>query len=189
MLMSASSLDLLETRIHAAVKSIFDDARCEAYTSDLASNIENPARKTLILGHGRLYTRKDIHCSPIDADEWFHDPFVCLDAYEDVQPDIVFSIGQSRSRVWTFAEDNSYDRIIDCTGGAISHGNSAYCARRLNPELLEEIYRVLTHHGVFYTDIRMPRIYQKDGNTLKEIKKTLQEGTMNHYLVESTLTK
>ena len=141
--------------------------------------------ETLIVGHGRLYTRKETHCSPIDADEWFHDSFVCLDANEYVQPDIVFSIGQSR--VWTFAQDNSYDRIVDCTGGAISDGNSAYCARRLNPELLKEIHRVLTPHGVFYTDIRMPCIYQKDGNTLKEIKKTLQEGTMNHYLVEVTL--
>ena len=73
--------------------------------------------RTLVLGHGRVYKKEDIRCSPIDVDEWYNDPFISVDDLEEIEPDILYRL--ERDRRWTFAKDNSYDRIIDCTGGAL----------------------------------------------------------------------
>lgn len=121
--------------------------------------------KTLVIGHGKAYKKNDIRCSPILVDKWFNEPFDSLDAYPEAEPDILFEI---KTGVWTFAADESYDRIIDCTGGILSQMGTK---RRSYPYILREVKRVLTPHGVFYTDVRNAFNYQKEGNTLKEIPK------------------
>lgn len=114
--------------------------------------------KTIILGHGRTY-EKGLHtrCSPIDVDEWFNEPFDCVDELEVVKPDIVFNLREK----WTFAKMDSYDRIIDCTGGALqlSHsGNRPVC-----PFILDQVKHALKPYGLFYPDWHYKNtIYQKD---------------------------
>jgi len=116
--------------------------------------------KTLILGHGRtyekgLYTR----CSPIDVDEWFNDPYDCVDEVEEVKPDIVFDL----TKKWKFAQNYSYDRIIDTTGGALQLGHSGN--RPVDPFLLKQVQRILKPYGLFYPDWHYKNtIYQQDCN-------------------------
>ena len=122
--------------------------------------------KTLILGHGKYYEKNDIRCSPIDVDEWFNDMFDSVDDLEVIEPNILFNLW---SRPWKFANDNSYDRIIDCTGGIISHGNYN---RQVVDSALHEIKRILRPGGIFYADRQVNHVYHKavDGN-LKKIEK------------------
>ena len=120
--------------------------------------------KTLILGHGRNYKRKDIRCSPINIDEWYDFPYDCVDMSEEVKPDIVFTIRLGEK--FTFAKDNSYDRIIDCTGGAISGG------RIVPTQLLKEYKRILKPNGVVYTNFRVIyTLYKREDGKLLKIKK------------------
>ena len=116
--------------------------------------------KTLILGHGRTYEKeKELYtrCSPIDVDEWFNDPYDCVDESEEVEPDIVFDLRKK----WTFAKKDSYDRIIDTTGGALQIGHSGN--RPVDPFILKQVQRALKPYGLFYPDWHYKNtIYQKD---------------------------
>ena len=116
--------------------------------------------KTLILGHGRTYVKGlDTRCSPIDVDEWFNDPYDCVDEEEEVKPDIVFDL----TKKWTFAQNDSYDRIIDCTGGALQLGHSGN--RPVDQLLLKKVQRILKPYGLFYPDWHYKNtIYQQDCN-------------------------
>lgn len=134
--------------------------------------------KTLILGHGREYKKEDIRCSPIDIDDWFNDEYDCLDMSEESKPDICFYI---RTGGWTFAEDNSYDRIIDCTGGSISSSRGLFHEYRLRD--LNEVCRILRNNGVFYTNRRVNFFYQKNENQLKQFEKVLQPGYTFAYIL------
>lgn len=122
--------------------------------------------KTLVIGHGKTYKKNEIRCSPIPVDDWFNGHFDCLDASPETEPDILFEI---KTGVWTFANDDTYDRIIDCTGGCISQGGYSFSVRRSNPYILREVKRVLKQNGVFYTDLRNESNYQKKGNVLKKV--------------------
>lgn len=122
-------------------------------------------KKTLVIGHGKVYKKHEIRCSPIPIDDWFHDPFDSLDAYPEAEPDILFEI---KTGVWTFSADESYDRIIDCTGGILSLGISN---RRSYPYILREVQRILKPDGFFYTDSRNITNYQKRNNKLQPIPK------------------
>jgi hypothetical protein len=123
---------------------------------------------TLILGHGRYYEKEDVRCSPIDVDEWFNDTFDCVDDLEDVEPDILFDL---RSRIWKFAEDNSYDRIVDCTGGILSRGGYD---RQVEEKTLNDIQRILRPGGIFYSDRRVNYVcYKERDGSLKKIDKTI----------------
>ena len=121
--------------------------------------------KTLVIGHGKAYKKSDIRCSPIPVDDWFHESFDSLDAYPEAEPDILFEI---KTGVWAFADNESYDRIVDCTGGILSQG---IMIRRSYPYILREVKRVLKPNGIFYTDVRTPKKYQKQGDILKEVLK------------------
>lgn len=113
--------------------------------------------KTLILGHGRDYT--DSRCSPININEWINREFTCVDEMESVNPDIVFKLGSYK---WTFAEDESYDRIIDCTGGIFRMMNHQACKQKLySDEIMKEINRILRPNGIFYGDIRCKIVHHK----------------------------
>ena len=114
--------------------------------------------KTLILGHGRTYEKNlDTRCSPIDVDEWFNDPYDCVDEEEEIQPDIVFDL----TKKWTFAQGDLYDRIIDCTGGVLQLGHSGNIS--VSPFLLKQVQRILKPYGLFYPDWHYKNtIYQKD---------------------------
>ena len=122
-------------------------------------------KKTLVIGHGKAYKKNNIRCSPIPIDDWFDEPFDSLDAYPEAEPDILFEI---KTGVWTFSADESYDRIIDCTGGILSQGN---LNRRSFPSILREVRRILRPDGIFYTDSRNITNYQKKNNKLQEIPK------------------
>jgi hypothetical protein len=113
--------------------------------------------KTLLLGHGRTYKREDVRCSPIKVDEWFNEPFDCVDDLDEVEPDILFDL----TKKWIFAQNNSYDRIIDCTGGALQFGHSGN--RPVRPFILEQVQWILKPYGLFYPDWHYKHtIYQKD---------------------------
>jgi hypothetical protein len=139
--------------------------------------------KTLILGHGRTYKKDlDTRCSPIDVDEWFNDPYDCVDEEEEVKPDFVFDL----TKKWTFAPADSYDRIIDTTGGALQiecgirsevenihaysegrrrspseYGHSGN--RPVDPFILKQVQRILKPYGLFYPDWHYKNtIYQRD---------------------------
>ena len=96
---------------------------------------------TLVLGHGRKYTREETKCSPIDVDLWVHMPHTTVDVDPTVLPDVVADM---HDIPWAFAEEASYDRIIDATGSLLS--------RRLyeDPRFITELRRVLRTRGVFF---------------------------------------
>ena len=115
--------------------------------------------KTLVLGHGRTYKQEQIRCSPIKVDEWFNEPFDSVDDLDVIEPDIIFNLRKE----WTFAKHNSYDRIIDCTGGALQMGHSGN--RPVSSFILDQVKRILTPYGLFYPDWHYKHtIYQKDDN-------------------------
>ena len=128
--------------------------------------------RTLVLGHGRAYRKHNIRCSPIDVDEWYDKPYECVDDLECVYPDILFKLGAYH---WTFAEDASYDSIIDCTGGILSRGSSL--VKTVEPRILQEIQRILAPYGVFYTEERVPWVYIKSsfGSMIRKDKAKFYE--------------
>ena len=96
---------------------------------------------TLVLGHGSYYvTTSDVRCSPIPLEKWINDEHVSVDICEDVNPDIIYDL---REDIWTFAENNQYDRIIDTTGLGLIH-------RYKDKSFINEINRILRPNGVFY---------------------------------------
>jgi len=128
---------------------------------------------TLILGHSRHYKKQQIRCSPIDVKLWYDKPFKCVDflcdsATTDFVYDIYRSIdyrfdergisyGDEGFWVWKFAEDESYDIIIDCIGSiywdhrAKWSTNEEYKKYKNQDKLLETILRVLKINGKFYS--------------------------------------
>jgi hypothetical protein len=109
---------------------------------------------TLVLGHSKYYNINDIRCSPIPLSQWIID--------ENIKPDIVYDL---KNTPWKFAEDNSFDRIIDATGIEINTLCSKIDVENLykfeksdigkvyysySPEMKNEILRVLKENGTFY---------------------------------------
>jgi len=142
--------------------------------------------KTLILGHGRIYKKDlDTRCSPIDVDEWFNDPYDCVDDSEEVKPDIVFDLTQS----WKFAPNSSYDRIIDCTGGTLQLGHSGN--KPVSSFILQQVQRILKPYGLFYPDRHYKNtIYQQDCNgELVLLENKIVPQYLVPYVSESELEK
>ena len=128
--------------------------------------------KTLILGHSYYYKKSSISCSPIDVDLWYDKPFDCVNfccgkETTDFVYDIFHSVDYRFENkikyvgfwVWKFAEDNSYDIIIDCTGSI--NWNRDKTEYKYQDELLKTILRVLTTNGIFYSYFG---IYTKTNN-------------------------
>lgn len=115
--------------------------------------------KTLVLGHGNKYKKEDVRCSPIDVDEWYNDPFISVDDLPEIKPDILCHL--SKNKLWTFARDNSYDRIIDCTGGALLYHHDHFDEKNMTRFYLE-IQRILAPYGIFYATRRTGWVFQKD---------------------------
>lgn len=115
-----------------------------------------------MLGHKRGYPKDWIRCSPIDVNLWYDKPFKCVDFLcSKESADFVYDIYRSIDYrfdekgikyhgfwVWEFAENESYDIIIDCTG-CINWDKSNHQYKH-NDELLKTILRVLKPNGVFY---------------------------------------
>ena len=112
---------------------------------------------TLILGHTHEYPKESIHCSPIDVNKWYNTPFHCVDFWCnkdscDFVYDIYRSVDKKSYWKWTFAEDNSYDTIIDCTGSI--HWKQPFTKTRRyshHDDLLTTITRVLKDNGKFFS--------------------------------------
>jgi hypothetical protein len=118
--------------------------------------------KTLILGHIYNFKKTDVRCSPIDVDLWYDKPFDCVDCRCDKEEttfkyDIYRSIDYRFEKkirykklwVWKFAENNSYDIIIDCIGLVPwIPDRKAYCGSSF---MEETILRVLRINGIFYS--------------------------------------
>lgn len=132
--------------------------------------------KTLVLGHGKAYKKDEIYgvvlfLLTIGSMNLL---IVCLYS----KPDILFEI---KTGVWTFALDNTYDRIIDTTGGVLSQGGTSISVRSSYPYVLREVLRVLKNNGFFFTDKRNNTLFQKKENVLIKIPKQLVYGTKNLY--------
>ena len=121
--------------------------------------------KFLILGHGHKYS--EIRCHPITirSNEWINEEYVFVDEIPDVNPDVVFKLGSYK---WSFAEDKSYNCIIDCTGGILrttnydrSKGWVPDKYKNYSEEIFDEIERILRPGGEFHSDIRHPGVYKK----------------------------
>ena len=69
-----------------------------------------------------------------------------MDEEAEVEPDIVFDLRKK----WKFANKDSYDRIIDTTGGALQIGHSGN--KPVDPFLLQQVQRILKPYGLFYPD-------------------------------------
>ena len=82
----------------------------------------------------------DIRCSPIPLDKWIYDEYISVDICKDVEPTIVYDLRKDK---WDFAQDNSYDKIIDTCGIGLKH-------KYKNNIWKEEIIRVLKPNGIFY---------------------------------------
>ena len=163
-----------------------DDNMPEAYTSFRSRN--DFGSTTLILGHGRKYSEDPINgcrCSPIDVKEWLYDPYVCVDNIRDIEPDIVYDLVRSidygtkytwgdepymnlsaKPRCkWTFAEDETYERVIDCVGANLQISTRDHGTHpdkyKYGQDILQEICRVLKPHGIFYGNDRKQYVYQK----------------------------
>jgi hypothetical protein len=103
-------------------------------------------KKTLVLGTGKLYAQKNYHdfrCSPIPMEEWIHDEYTSVDDCKEVMPDILYDLSK---RNWPF-ENESYNRIIDTTGGGFTRH-----VYSLENEciFMKEVKRILKPSGVFY---------------------------------------
>lgn len=150
---------------------------------------DHAAPNTLILGHGRKYSKDPINgcrCSPINVKEWLYEPYVCVDMTRDVEPDIVYDLVRgidygtkytygdeyrmklsSKTRCkWSFAKDETYERIIDCAGAILQistrdHGNHPVYGCHYGQAILQEIGRVLKPNGLFYGNKRQKLVYQK----------------------------
>lgn len=145
-------------------------------------NTTYKSMKTLILGQSYPSEIYDIRCSPIDVELWYNKPFDCVDFMCDKETtDFVYDIFRSVDYrfeneikyngfwVWKFAEDNSYDIIIDCTGSIHWEKPKIKKRYKFNDELLKTISRVLRTNGTFYSYFG---IYTKtiNGNLLFEPK-------------------
>ena len=117
---------------------------------------------TLILGHTFYYAKSSVRCSPIDVNLWYDKPFKCVDFMcDNSDADFVYDIYRSIDYrvdppikynapwVWKFADDESYDTIIDCTG--IIHFIRQKNKYRQHDALLRTILRVLKPNGIFYS--------------------------------------
>ena len=98
--------------------------------------------KTLVLGHGRNYSMKDIQCSTFPVDNWYNTEYTCIDIDKDVKPDIVFNL---KERNWTFCGKNEYNLIVDTGGLAFYSSSSGY-----NIFFLQNICKYLQEGGTFY---------------------------------------
>jgi hypothetical protein len=129
---------------------------------------------TLILGHSYYYTKDNVRCSPVDVNSWYDKPFDCVDFMCDKETtDFVYDIFRSIDYryenkisydgfwVWKFAEDNSYDIIIDCTGAILL--NKPKKEYRYQNDLLKTILRVLRPNGIFHSFFGS---YKKQNDTL-----------------------
>lgn len=145
---------------------------------------------TLILGHEYQYNKTGLRCSPINPDLWYDKPYTCVDHHcNNDETDIVYDLFSSIDYrftsendwikakkdgikydghwVWKFAEDNSYDTIIDCMG-SITWDRSLN-QYKFQDELLKTLLRVLKINGKFYCSFG---IYEKiNETTLDFIKK------------------
>ena len=111
-------------------------------------------KRWLILGHGKLYKDHDEYrCSPIDKELWINEEYTSVDMDENVEPDIMFDLRESK---WTFAKDCEYDYIVDTTGLGLQ-------SRMKSPECINEIHRILKIGGTFYGS-RRQFIYTKTIN-------------------------
>ena len=152
---------------------------------------------TLILGHMRHYEPHLISCSPIDTNLWINDNFTCVDYHcnkdsTDIVYDLFNSIDYRFCKsstfskedaikyeghwVWKFAENNSYDRIIDCIGNMHwdkSSGNPDTFKYKHHDELLKTILRILKPDGKFYSPFG---IYTKISNTELVFEKKERNG-------------
>jgi hypothetical protein len=97
--------------------------------------------KKLVLGHGKSYVPKEIRCSSLPVEEWCTQPYTSVDMDEEVKPDILYDL---RKYPWAFAEDSSYDRVIDTCGLAF-YQKGSYSSR-----FLEQVMQILTPGGRFY---------------------------------------
>jgi hypothetical protein len=128
------------------------DEQCEKYSKG----------NTLVLGHSKYYNINDIRCSPIPLSQWIYDEYITVDIDKNIKPDIVYNL---KNIPWIFAEDNSFDRIIDATGIEINTLCSKIDVENLykfeksdigkvyysySPEMKNEILRVLKKNGTFY---------------------------------------
>lgn len=92
--------------------------------------------KTLVLGHGRIYTKDNTKDhSPCN---WYNDEYTCVHESESVNPDIVFDLRKE----WSFCGKNEYDRIIDTTGLPLKCWNVI--------TFKKNILNALNENGVFY---------------------------------------
>jgi hypothetical protein len=85
-----------------------------------------------------------------------------MDEYQE--PDIVSYLDPHHK--WRFAEDCSYERIIDCTGGNLQFFSDSlystnYNKKEYSKKILKEIARILKPYGIFYGDNRGKLVYRK----------------------------
>lgn len=127
---------------------------------------------TLILGHEHYMKPENIRCSPIDPNLWYNKPFTAVSFMcEKDDTDIVYDLyGKKKDNKhwdWNFAEDNSYDTIVDCMGSISWEGLNRGKKYRFQDELLETILRVLKINGKFYSHFG---IYTKINETNLEFE-------------------
>lgn len=102
--------------------------------------------KTLVLGHGRKYSKSYVRCSSLDVNEWYDSDYICVDINKTVEPDIVFDLTK---RTWSFCKEDEFDRIIDTTGILFIRSNISH--ERLYCHGFEEkILKLLKINGHFY---------------------------------------
>jgi SAM-dependent methyltransferase len=124
--------------------------------------------KTLVLGHGKRYVPREeydkmsdeeqedyvgikcVHIS-ISVNDWYYDEHISVNIDPEDRPDIVYNLWKTP---WTFAESNSYDRIIDTCYALCKPNSNEY-----RDDIFDEIMRVLKPDGIVYG--RVSRIYKK----------------------------
>lgn len=94
--------------------------------------------KTLVIGHGKQYEESGSYRhTPIPKEEWINDEFLSIDASECTRADITMTIEQA----FIVFRENSFDRIIDTTGGIVDLDK---------PRYLRGISKLLKPKGTFY---------------------------------------
>jgi hypothetical protein len=102
--------------------------------------------KTLILGHGRNYTKTDTRNSPCDIDKWYNTKYTCVDIDPNSCPDIVFDLRKE----WTFCSENEYDLIIDTSGLALGGSYNGNRKGYSHYFMTNKILFTLNENGIFY---------------------------------------
>lgn len=94
----------------------------------------------LILGHGARYGQQpnSIFCSAVPQ-EWLHEPFVCVDRWDEALPDVLWDL---LNYPWPF-KDGAFEEVIDTTGLGL-----VYEAQ--TPRFQSEVLRVLVDGGTFF---------------------------------------